>query len=93
MESEDILFNEALVFIITAQQVSISSVQRKLNIGYNKATLLVRRMEEEKYITAPVYNGKRTVLLNRSFKFNVRAHLKYKAFIFIKFITAIIVKK
>jgi len=62
LNKEDILFTEALTFVISIQYVSISSVQRKLNIGYNKAACLIMKMEQKKYITPPNNKGKRTVL-------------------------------
>jgi len=78
LNNEDTLFNEALAFVASTQQVSITSVQRKLDIGYNKAACLVLKMEEEKYITPPLYNGKRSVLINRKFKKSVLNYVKYK---------------
>jgi len=78
LNKNDPLFNEALALVASAQQVSISSVQRKLDIGYNRAACLVNRMEEEKLITPPLYNGKRSVLINQKFKKSVFNYVKYK---------------
>ena len=45
-EQEDSLYDEAVEFVIQSRRASISSVQRKLRIGYNRAARLIEAMEE-----------------------------------------------
>ena len=49
------LYKKALQSVIAEQAASMSLLQRKLNIGYNKAGRLIERMEEERYIEE--FNG------------------------------------
>jgi len=86
LNEEEKLFSEALCFIAGTQQVSVSSVQRKLNIGYNLAACLVMKMEEQKFITPPIYSGKRLVLINKEFKKSIRNLIKHKFFLLWKLI-------
>ena len=44
------LYKKALQIVIAEQMASMSLLQRKLSIGYNKAGMLIERMEEEHYI-------------------------------------------
>ena len=41
---------------------SISYVQRQLRIGYNRAAILIEKMEAEGIISAPNISGKRELL-------------------------------
>jgi len=58
----DPLFDEAIEFVTSTRKVSISSVQRKLRIGYNRAANLVEAMEAAGVVTGPGNNGSREVL-------------------------------
>ena len=58
----DALFDEAVAFVTQARKVSISSVQRKLRIGYNRAARLVETMEQAGVVSTPSQNGSREVL-------------------------------
>ena len=62
---EDPLFNDAVNIILAVQQASVSMLQRKLKIGYNRAARIVDVMEE-KGIIGPLENGKREILINRN---------------------------
>ena len=42
---------------------STSYIQRSLRIGYNRAALLVERMEKEGILSAPNHSGKREILI------------------------------
>jgi S-DNA-T family DNA segregation ATPase FtsK/SpoIIIE len=58
----DVLFDEAIAFVTETRKVSISSVQRKLRIGYNRAARLVETMEAAGVVSSPGHNGSRDVL-------------------------------
>ncbi|MCJ8315258.1 MAG: cell division protein FtsK, partial [Saccharospirillaceae bacterium] len=58
----DALFDAAIEFVTTTRKASISSVQRKLRIGYNRAANLVEAMEAAGVVSSPGKNGSREVL-------------------------------
>lgn len=59
---QDSLFDEAVAFVTESRRVSISSVQRKFKIGYNRAANLVEAMEAAGVVSAAGHNGAREVL-------------------------------
>lgn len=59
---EDALFDDAVHFVTETRRVSISSVQRKLRIGYNRAANIVEAMEAAGVISSAGHNGSREVL-------------------------------
>ena len=63
--SGDALLDKAIELVLNDQKASISYVQRRLRIGYNKAADLVERMEEEGILSAPNSAGKREILGGR----------------------------
>jgi S-DNA-T family DNA segregation ATPase FtsK/SpoIIIE len=62
-ESEDALYDEAVAFVLESRRASISSVQRKLRIGYNRAARIVEAMESAGVVTPMNSNGSREVLV------------------------------
>ncbi|MDX1799734.1 MAG: DNA translocase FtsK 4TM domain-containing protein [Marinobacter sp.] len=58
----DALFDEAVAFVTEGRRVSISSVQRKFKIGYNRAANLVEAMEASGVVSEAGHNGAREVL-------------------------------
>lgn len=58
----DALFDQAVEFVTSSRKASISSVQRKLRIGYNRAARLVEAMEAAGVVSQPGHNGAREVL-------------------------------
>jgi S-DNA-T family DNA segregation ATPase FtsK/SpoIIIE len=58
----DALYDEAVAFVTEGCRVSISSVQRKFKIGYNRAANLVEAMEASGVVSAAGHNGAREVL-------------------------------
>jgi S-DNA-T family DNA segregation ATPase FtsK/SpoIIIE len=58
----DALYDQAVEFVTESQKASISSVQRKLRIGYNRAARLVEAMEAAGVVTEMQPNGNREVL-------------------------------
>jgi S-DNA-T family DNA segregation ATPase FtsK/SpoIIIE len=61
-EHEDGLYNEAVEFVVESRRASISSIQRKFRIGYNRAARLIETMEENGIVTPMNSNGSREVL-------------------------------
>ncbi len=60
--SEDTLYNQAVTIVTNDKRVSISYIQRKLQIGYNRAARIVEEMEEKGIVSAPNSQGKRELL-------------------------------
>ncbi|SAK76581.1 cell division protein FtsK [Caballeronia fortuita] len=58
----DPLYDEAVAFVVRTRRASISSVQRQLRIGYNRAARLVEQMEAAGLVSAMSNNGNREVL-------------------------------
>ncbi|API86133.1 DNA translocase FtsK [Francisella uliginis] len=63
--SEDPLYNDAVEIVIKTQKASISAVQRKLKIGYNRSARLMEEMEENGIVSEMNQNGMRDVLVKR----------------------------
>lgn len=59
---KDALFDEAVAFVTESRKASISAVQRKLRIGYNRAATLVEAMEMAGVVSSAGHNGTREVL-------------------------------
>jgi S-DNA-T family DNA segregation ATPase FtsK/SpoIIIE len=59
---EDPLYDEAVRFVTESRRASISSVQRKLKIGYNRAARMVEAMEIAGVVTSMSTNGSREVI-------------------------------
>ena len=59
---DDDLYNQAVEIVRNDKKASISYVQRRLRIGYNRAAILIERMEEEGVISAPDHAGKREII-------------------------------
>ncbi|KMT63930.1 DNA translocase FtsK [Catenovulum maritimum] len=61
-EDSDALYDEAVAFVTETRKVSVSSVQRKFRIGYNRAARIVEQMEATGVVTSAGHNGSREVL-------------------------------
>jgi S-DNA-T family DNA segregation ATPase FtsK/SpoIIIE len=61
-DEQDALYDEAVQFVTQTRRASISSVQRKLRIGYNRAARLIETMEAAGVVTEMGTNGSREVL-------------------------------
>ena len=59
---EDPLYDEAVRFVTESRKASISSVQRKLRIGYNRAARMIDSMEQAGVVSAMSSNGVREVI-------------------------------
>jgi S-DNA-T family DNA segregation ATPase FtsK/SpoIIIE len=61
--SGDALYDQAVAVVLRDKKVSTSYVQRRLQVGYNKAASLIERMEKEGLISAANATGKREILV------------------------------
>jgi S-DNA-T family DNA segregation ATPase FtsK/SpoIIIE len=59
---QDELYDQAVAWVTQSRRASISSVQRQLRIGYNRAARLVEEMEAAGVVSPPEHNGQREVL-------------------------------
>jgi S-DNA-T family DNA segregation ATPase FtsK/SpoIIIE len=62
--SGDTLYDQAVAVVARDRKVSTSYIQRRLQIGYNRAARIIEQMEEEGVISAPNHSGKREVLVS-----------------------------
>ena len=60
--SDQDLYQQAVAIVKRDKKPSISYVQRQLRIGYNRAAILIEKMEAEGIISAPNISGKRELL-------------------------------
>ncbi|MEW5766648.1 MAG: DNA translocase FtsK [bacterium] len=63
-EEEDELFDRALRMVVETRQASVSMLQRRLKIGYNRAARLVDLLEEKGVVGPPDGSKPREVLIN-----------------------------
>ncbi|MGH6829304.1 MAG: DNA translocase FtsK 4TM domain-containing protein [Rhizomicrobium sp.] len=63
MEAGDDLYDKALAIVARDKKASTSYIQRRLQIGYNRAASLIERMEQDGVISQPNHKGVREVLL------------------------------
>ncbi len=61
--SGDELYDQAVAVVLRDKKVSTSYVQRRLQVGYNKAASLIERMEKEGLISSANGTGKREILV------------------------------
>ena len=59
---QDPLYAEAVQFVVETRRASISAVQRKLKVGYNRAARMLEWMETQGIVTPMDTNGGRDVL-------------------------------
>jgi len=59
---QDELYDKAVAIVTETRRASISSVQRRLKIGYNRAARMIEAMEEAGIVTPMEGNGSREVL-------------------------------
>ncbi len=58
----DPLYDQAVSYVLKSRRASISSVQRQLRIGYNRAARLIEEMERAGLVSSMQSNGNREVL-------------------------------
>lgn len=61
-EDSDELYDEAVYFVTDSRKASISAVQRKLRVGYNRAARMIEMMEAEGVVSEMGSNGSREVI-------------------------------
>ncbi|MEM8772270.1 MAG: DNA translocase FtsK 4TM domain-containing protein [Pseudomonadota bacterium] len=61
--SGDALYDRAVAIVLRDRKASTSYVQRRLQIGYNRAATLIEKMEEEGVISPANHAGKREILV------------------------------
>ena len=61
-DEADPLYDEAIQFVTESRRASISSLQRKLRIGYNRAARMIESMEQAGVVSPMTSNGSREVL-------------------------------
>ena len=60
--SSNDLYDQAVAVVTRDKKASTSYVQRRLQIGYNRAASLIERMEKEGVVSAANHAGKREIL-------------------------------
>jgi len=60
--SGDALYDKAVAVVLRDRKASTSYIQRRLQIGYNRAATLIERMEEEGVVSPANHAGKRDIL-------------------------------
>ncbi|MEB3768060.1 DNA translocase FtsK [Acinetobacter sp. MD2] len=61
--SRDALYDQCVSFVLDTRKVSVSSLQRKFSLGYNRAARIVDQMEENGIVSSMGANGKRDILV------------------------------
>jgi len=65
---QDPLYDQAVRVVMDTRKASISGVQRRLKIGYNRAARMVESMEEAGLVGPLQSNGSREILVPQSGK-------------------------
>jgi DNA segregation ATPase FtsK/SpoIIIE, S-DNA-T family len=66
-EESDELYEEAKNIILTEQKTSISYLQRRLQIGYNRSARLIEQLENNGILSSPNSKGNRDIIVNDPF--------------------------
>jgi DNA segregation ATPase FtsK/SpoIIIE, S-DNA-T family len=61
-KDNEALYNNAVSIVLREKRATTSYLQRCFKIGYNKAALLIERMEKEGIVSPPNHVGKREIL-------------------------------
>ena len=63
LEDVDELFEEAKEIVLKEKRTSISYLQRRLNIGYNRAANIIEQLERAGILSSPNSKGQREILI------------------------------
>jgi S-DNA-T family DNA segregation ATPase FtsK/SpoIIIE len=61
--NRDALYDQCVSFVLETRKVSVSSLQRKFSLGYNRAARIVDQMQEQGIVSEQGPNGKRDILV------------------------------
>src|SRR5574337_322814 len=64
-DEDDELYRQAVEVVVTTRQASISLIQRRLRIGFNRAARMIERMEHERIVSRIEGGGPREVLIEQ----------------------------
>ncbi|MEZ5896148.1 MAG: DNA translocase FtsK 4TM domain-containing protein [Parvularculaceae bacterium] len=64
--SGDALYDKAVAVVLRDRKASTSYIQRRLQIGYNRAATLIERMEDEGVVSPANHAGKREILVGEN---------------------------
>ncbi|ESK40663.1 hypothetical protein P256_01118 [Acinetobacter nectaris CIP 110549] len=59
----DVLYDQAVAFVLESRKASASSLQRKFSLGYNRAARLIDQMEENGVVSGAGPNSRREILV------------------------------
>ena len=60
-DSDDAIYNKAVAVVVEERRTSISYIQRRLRIGFNKAAGMIERMEQDGLLGKPDDKGRRII--------------------------------
>jgi DNA segregation ATPase FtsK/SpoIIIE, S-DNA-T family len=60
------LYDQAVAIVLRHKKASTSYIQRRLQIGYNRAASIMERMEKEGVVGPANHAGKREILIGQS---------------------------
>lgn len=63
-EENDELYDQAVRLVAETRQASISMIQRRLRIGFNRAARMIEKMEAQGVVSSPNSSGNRQVLVS-----------------------------
>ncbi|MDO4693301.1 MAG: DNA translocase FtsK 4TM domain-containing protein [Eikenella sp.] len=63
--NSDEMFDQAVAFVLESRKTSISSLQRQLRIGYNRAANLMQALEDAGVVSPPDLGGSRKILAQK----------------------------
>ncbi|OEF26999.1 DNA translocase FtsK [Vibrio rumoiensis] len=61
-EDADPLYDQVVEFVTESRRGSVSGVQRRFKIGYNRAARIVEQLEAQGVVSSPGHNGNREVI-------------------------------
>ena len=65
-DNDNALYKQAVRIVLTEKKTSISYLQRKLRIGYNKSANFIEKMEEDGILSSPDHTGKRMIIASNN---------------------------